>query len=46
MEILRSDQRDKALRHSYVIPGSQVETTPFRELIKKMPGKPTSNLTK
>ena len=46
MEILRSDQRDEALRHSYVIPGSQVETTPFRELIKKMPGKPTSNFIK
>lgn len=43
MEILHSNQRDEALRHSYVIPGSQVETTPFRELIKKMPGKPTSN---
>lgn len=38
MAIIMSDQWEKALKCTYRLSGSSVETTPFRELIKKMPG--------
>lgn len=39
MAIVNSDQWNEALKFTYQISGSSEVTTPFRELIKTMPGK-------